>query len=39
MKEWVTKAEEELKAGKITVSSAFTMSQEEVEALREGAKE
>lgn len=39
VKEWVTKAEEELKAGKITVSSAFTMSQEEVEALREGVKE
>lgn len=38
VKDWVTKAEEDLKAGKVTVSSAFTMSQEEVEALREEAK-
>ena len=38
VKDWVTKAEEDLKSGKVTVSSAFTMSQEEVEALREEAK-
>jgi basic membrane protein A len=38
VKEWVTKAEEDLKAGKVTVSSAFTMSQEEVESLRDLAQ-